>query len=242
MHILVTRPEPEGTKLKAALEAAGHTVLLSPLLNIAFTGEPLDLEGVGALAVTSRNALRALAEHHDRKRALSLPIFAVGPGTAEEARAIGFRTCFEGAGTAGDLADLIISRKRDFQGIVLHLAGDRRAGDLEGRLNASDIKTRTVVLYHSIAARAFSPGIARSMADGKIDAVIVMSPRTAEILAELLKSEGVVSQAGRMQFLCISHSAAARLANLAVKNLSVASRPNFQEMLALVARVAAKSG
>jgi uroporphyrinogen-III synthase len=241
MHILVTRPEPDGAALKAALEAAGHTVSLSPLLEIAFSGVPLDLDGAGALAVTSRNALRALAKSPDLERALTLPIFAVGPGTAESARAMGFETCIEGTGTADDLADLIVSRKRDFEGAVLHLAGDRRAGDLEGRLKASGIATRTAVLYHSIAAKTFSAGIAKSIADGKIDAVIVMSPRTAEVLADLLKSEGLIGQFERMHFLCISHPAAARLTNLGIRNLSVASRPSAQEMLALVARVAAKS-
>ena len=34
MHILVTRPQPEGSRMKAQLEAAGHQVTLDPLLRI----------------------------------------------------------------------------------------------------------------------------------------------------------------------------------------------------------------
>ena len=242
MHILVTRPESDGAALKSALEAAGHTVALSPLLEIVFTGEPLELQHAGALAVTSRNALRALAMHRDLTRALALPIFAVGPGTAETARSMGFATCIEGTGTVDGLADVIASRRQDFVGTVIHLAGDRRAGDLEGHVIARGLKARTVVLYRSIAAQSFLPGIDKSLSEGEFDAVIVMSPRTGEVLASLLRSQGLIGHCGGMHFLCISHPAASCLNNLGIRNLSVANRPNAQEMLALVARVAAKSG
>lgn len=241
MHILVTRPEPDDATFKSRLEAAGHRVSLSPLIRIAATGETLPLEGVGAVAVTSRNSLRALASRPEFIAVLKLPIFAVGPGTAQTARDLGFKTCFQGPGTGDQLAQMIANHREAFHGKILHLAGDRRAGDLAGSLEAAGIASQTVVLYRSIAANTFSPGIAEAIRSGAIDAVILMSPRTARVFSELVTKEGLVEAAAQLQVLCISKAAANCLANLEMRNVSICCQPNAEEMLALVARVAAKS-
>ena len=61
MRLLVTRPEPDALKLRAALEERGHEATVEPLLSVSFDDtDPIDLEGVQALIATSRNGLRAL--------------------------------------------------------------------------------------------------------------------------------------------------------------------------------------
>ena len=93
MHVLITRPEPDASETRAQLEALGHDVSVEPLLRI----EPLPIdagafEGAQALIATSRNGLRALAaSERAAPRRSSIPIFTVGPGTAELARAQGFQ-------------------------------------------------------------------------------------------------------------------------------------------------------
>ena len=87
MHILVTRSESDASELKAQLEAQGHAVTVEPLLQI----EPILIDaeavhGAQAVVATSRNALHALTDSPARHTALKLPIFAVGPSTAELAR------------------------------------------------------------------------------------------------------------------------------------------------------------
>jgi uroporphyrinogen-III synthase len=61
MHLLVTRPEPDGERTAAKLRARGHEVMLASLLRV----EAIDADIGGdwhAVAVTSVNALRAIAD------------------------------------------------------------------------------------------------------------------------------------------------------------------------------------
>ena len=61
MRLLVTRPEPDALKLRAALEERGHQATVEPLLRVSFEdADAIDLDGVQALIATSRNGLRAL--------------------------------------------------------------------------------------------------------------------------------------------------------------------------------------
>ena len=86
MRLLVTRPEPDALKLRAALEEHGHEATVEPLLSVSFAdADAIDLDGVQALIATSRNALRALKSHPLRGEARKLPLFAVGRATAAEA-------------------------------------------------------------------------------------------------------------------------------------------------------------
>ena len=87
MHVLVTRPEPDGIKLKGLIERMGHAATVAPLLSVSYEDlDPAELEGVTTLIATSRNALRALVGSDALPRARRIPLFAVGSGTAAEAR------------------------------------------------------------------------------------------------------------------------------------------------------------
>ncbi|HET8527769.1 MAG TPA: uroporphyrinogen-III synthase [Gaiellaceae bacterium] len=84
MRVVVTREE-----LVPRLEARGHDVVLCELIRTEPLGdEPVDARGYAWLLVTSRNGARELA----RRGVLGEPrVAAVGPGTAAELRALGFR-------------------------------------------------------------------------------------------------------------------------------------------------------
>ena len=126
MRLLVTRPEPDALKLRAALEEHGHEATVEPLLSVSFEdADAIELEGVQALIATSRNALRALKTHPLRGEARKLPLFAVGRATAAEARALGFEMVVTGAGTAQELVAHLVSLSEPSAGLLLHLVGDR---------------------------------------------------------------------------------------------------------------------
>ncbi|MFZ8393410.1 uroporphyrinogen-III synthase, partial [Staphylococcus aureus] len=84
-------------KFGAELAACGVASTVSPLLEIELL--PLDtgaFEGTQGLIATSRNGLRALAAGPALVEAVALPIYVVGPGTAELARALGFSKIIAG--------------------------------------------------------------------------------------------------------------------------------------------------
>ena len=140
MRIWVTRPEQDAAVLRARLVAQGHEVVVEPLLIIDFEeADPIEPVGVQALIATSRNGVRAAAESIEADYLRQLPLFAVGPGTASTAEALGFVRIIRGPSTAQALLDKIIDRSNVNDGALLHLAGGNLAFDLAGELTARGI-------------------------------------------------------------------------------------------------------
>ena len=200
----------------------------------------IDLDGVTGLIVTSGNALEALAGSPALASALPLPIHAVGPATAARARMLGFTNVIEGPGSARELVVEIGRTVKPGDGALLHLCGDRVAFDLAGALALSGIRARTQQVYRSIPTYRLSGGLVRTLQSGGVDAVLLMSPRTAEVYVRLVAEAGLAEKCRALTYICISQAVAARLAPLAPPSVAVAVRPNSEEMLALVARLAAQ--
>jgi uroporphyrinogen-III synthase len=244
MHVLVTRPEGDGEILKERIEQLGCRASLQPLVNIVFETIPLSaIADATALIATSRNALKALAASPASRAALALPLYTVGPGTTAAARELGFKDVREGPGTGAELVPMLSADGRTNDRTFVHLAGNVLAFDLKTALAGQGVNIRTVKAYRAVAAKGLSPAVTEALRNGDIDAVILMSPKTTEAwvrLASKVVSGAVLSS---MNHLCLSEAVAEPLrAQLASGNIFVAARPNLEEMLALVKRLAAHSG
>jgi uroporphyrinogen-III synthase len=84
MAVLVTRPHPDNEATARALRDRGFAAALAPMLRFEPVALARDLEGFGAVVVTSANALRAVEAQ--LAPLLQLPLFAVGEHTAAEAK------------------------------------------------------------------------------------------------------------------------------------------------------------
>lgn len=243
MHVLITRPEADAEALKSRIEELGCRATLAPLVAIVPNAIPLSaIAGATALVTTSRNALKALAGSPALGLAKSLPLYVVGPGTAAMAREIGFTDVIEGAGTSADLAATLSAQGRSDGGTFAYLRGDVLAFDLEAALKRAEVNVVSVAAYRSVAAETLAPSVAAALARGEIDAVMLMSPRTAETWARL--AGDLIASAGRpIAHLCLSEAVAkALLSRFAANNVLIAAHPSLEEMLALVKRLAAHSG
>ncbi|MCL4767227.1 MAG: uroporphyrinogen-III synthase [Hyphomicrobiaceae bacterium] len=242
MRLLVTRPEPDAAALRAHLVAQGHEVLIEPLITIRFdNADPIELDGVQALIATSRNGLRALAASPAFDDALMLPLFAVGPGTAATARALGFRQVVKGPGTGRQLVSFIVERADVNGGPLLHLAGDTLAFDFASELARLGFHVLRPVVYAAEPATRLSGSTAARLSSNRIDGVLLLSPRTAEIYVRLVAAHGLADAVRGLTHYCISAVAAAQLEQLAPAKVEVAAEPNLQEVLALTARAAPQS-
>lgn len=242
MHVLITRPIEDSEPLKTRVEELGCRVTLAPLMRIVFNAIPIELiaDATGLIA-TSRNALTALAASPALVLAAKLPLYVVGPGTAEVARRMGFKTILEGGGTAKDLLPLIRSQAGAVNRLV-YLRGDVIAFDLEAALDTKGIQVTPVVAYHSVAAKALPSNVIKALETGDIDAVTLLSPRTAQIWARLAAALPPSVQLGGMTYLCLSERVGEALGQIAkADKVRVASRPQLEEMLALIKRLAASS-
>jgi uroporphyrinogen-III synthase len=243
MRLLVTRPEPDATALRAHLIAQGHEGLIEPLINVRFdNADPIELEHVQALIATSRNGLRALAESPALDQARSLPLFAVGPGTAATARGLGFEHVIKGPGTGRALVNFIVEIAEVNGGPLLHLAGDALAFDFASELARLGFHILRPIVYETEPATRLSGSTATRLANGQIEGVLLLSPRTAAIYAELVEAQGLTEGVRRgVTHFCISPDAAARLEGLAPVKVEIAAEPNLKEVLALTARATSKS-
>lgn len=178
---------------------------MTPLLAIRALALPApDLEGIAALAFTSRNGVEAFAALSEAR---ALPVFTVGDATAEAARAAGFRAVRSAAGALGDLAGLLTA---EAAGPVLAPGALEPAGDLTALL-AGQVEVRVLPVYEAVATRAAAPA--------GFDAVLVHSPRAGRALAALGPFAG---QAATV----ISEAAAAPLRPRSGLEIRVAARPD----------------
>jgi len=232
MRVLVTRPEPDGERTAAKLRDRGCEVMLAPLLRV----EPVEAVLDGAwhvVALTSVNAVRAIAGHPKLKKLLALPAYAVGGRTADAAVALGFVNVVSADGDAGDLVRVMKTHLRG-GARVLHLAGEDRAGDLAGGLAGAAIDVETVVVYRAVAASAFPQDVRDALSAGKLDGVLHFSRRTAETYIDCAATAGISDQALAPVHYCLSQQVAEPLAAAGAGIIRTAGRPAEAALLDLV--------
>lgn len=242
MRVLVTRPEPDATTTSNRLAEAGHEAVCSPLMTISF--EPIsDLgpELVQAIIVTSRNAVRALAQSPVLPQLLQLPVFAVGPGTTRDAHDLGFHGVMKGTGTAAGLVDVIASHADPEGGRLIHFAGYKLAFDLEGALREKGFTVDTIRCYAAQRAEELAQGAREALQKGHVDAVLLMSPEASKTYTKLVKQAGLEAAAKSVACVCISKATAEALEEFGPELVRVADQPNSEEVLALVNRMAEQS-
>ena len=103
----------------------------APLLTVQiFDGPKLALDGMQAILATSANGVRALAVRSDAR---DVPVFAVGPQTADAASQAGFIRVRNADGDAVALADAVSGWADPKAGALLHAAGAEGRPALTGR-------------------------------------------------------------------------------------------------------------
>ncbi len=227
MQVLVTRPEPDASEFAALCRENGLAPVLCPLMEVVFEAAAVDLEGVGALAFTSANGVRAFTANSADK---TLPVFAVGEATAQTAADAGFDAVKIAGGDVEALAGLIGEHRDSLSGEVLHIAGAARAGDLIAALNAQRIAARRMTLYTMREAEALPLAIVSTDADW----AAFFSPRTAALFAKLVYSAGAGERFGNMRAACLSNAVAEAAGAMAWRSVHVAGARNAAAMVALM--------
>jgi uroporphyrinogen-III synthase len=239
MHVLITRPEPDARAFKSRIEELGCRVSVAPLLNIAIETIPANaFDGFVALIATSRNGLKALAAAPCLDKARNLPIFVVGPATQAMARDMGFSTIIAGAGTAADLVEPISSHHPAQHGRIVHLSGDHQAFDLAGALQPHGIVVETLTVYRSVAAETLPDTVISDLKIRDLDAVILMSPRTASVWSSVLSELPFKPDLSGLVHICLSRAVADKLQAGQATPVQIAAQPNADEIVALVYRLA----
>lgn len=233
MRVLVTRPLDAAEETADALRAKGHEARLEPLLTIAIDkGPTLDVSTYGRLVLTSANGARAAAARiQDR----AIPVLAVGPATADEARRAGFSEVQQADGNGIEGIVSCLSRMpRTSERPMLHVSGADIAGDLQAEADRLGLKLERKALYKAVPSETLSARTCDELRIHGIDAVLFFSPRTAEIFASLVARAGLGQHLATITACVISHNAAKALKPLTFRKVLVAKDTTAGALLGLL--------
>jgi uroporphyrinogen-III synthase len=228
--IWITRAQPAAEVTAERVRALGHEAIVAPLLAVKpVLDATVDLSGVAALAFTSANGVRAFADLSGER---SLRVFAVGAATAQAARSAGFRLVLSADGDVEALAEGIAKRRGELRGgAVLHPGAAEPAGDLVGALQAQGVEARRLVLYETAPVKLPAEAADRLV---QADAVLLHSPKAAEVLAGVLKAH----PAPNLRALGLSKAVVKPLARAKVGAKAFPSMPLEAALLNLIDRSA----
>ncbi|MEE4235597.1 MAG: uroporphyrinogen-III synthase [Anderseniella sp.] len=238
MAVIVTRPEPDASRLAERLARQGDQPLLCPLMQIEVDDTATVPRGnYQAILVTSANGLRALESRNLVESLQGTPVIAVGPASARLAGELGFAEVREAAGNVEALADLVRRTLSRELGPLLYVTGKSRAGDLKADLEHDGFEVDRVELYGASPAGRLDPAVSDALRNGEADAVLLYSPRTARIWAKLVRQDGLAGKVSDLRHVCLSQAVAEALHEELGRNLTVAvaSSPDDDAMLEAMA-------
>ncbi len=242
MHLIVTRPQADSDKLKSRLQANGHTASVVPLLKIQADGNAaIPDDPWQAIAVSSANALTALAGNGIPQNLMAVPLFAVGPASAKLAGELGFADIRQAKGDMIALQDLMKLDLKPEAGTILYLTGKVRSGDLAGDLQSHGFSVERIELYEAVAATRFPPHAGKTIRSGNADAVLLYSARTADIWLKLVRQAKLQVEAAKLTHLCLSQAVAEKISSGLGRTVSivVSDKPDDDSMLEAVEKTAA---
>ncbi len=251
MRLVITRPRADGETTAKKLEKLGHEALISPVMEVVCLPDaPLpDINTLNGLVITSRNALRCLAKKAHIGPSSpsiwhSLPLFAVGKATGQEARQLGFMSIIYGNGHASSLPDFI----KQFQphldpqnGKSLYYpVGAKKAFDLAPALRQQGILLTEQIVYESLPSNRLAPIVRKGLLGGTVDGVLLMSPRTARLFCAILKNNKLQQHVSAISALCLSQNVAEAASTLPWRQTLIAPHPDMDHLLGLIEQIDTK--
>jgi uroporphyrinogen-III synthase len=225
--IWITRAQPGAEATAQRVRGMGHEPLVAPLLTMRRLADvDIDLGGVGALAFTSANGVRAFTDLSGERQ---LRVFAVGAATAQAARQAGFPSVLSTEGGVEALALGVAARKSELRGALLHAGAAEPAGDLVGALEAQGVPVRRLILYETQPAE---PEAARIPFLVGADAVLLHSPKAARVLAGVLRAH----PAPNLRVLGLSPAVLKPLARIKLASRTAPPYPLEAALLQLIER------
>ena len=209
MQLVVTRPLEDARPLARRLEALGHDVMLAPLMSIRRADRmTIPERNYQAVLITSANGARALGGRPELARLKGATALVVGPSSAAAAARIGFSHIAEADGDVAALIASAIALLRPAGGPLLYVSGAVTAGDLAGKLEASGFDIDRVVAYEARPADRLPKACAAAMAGGKVEGVLLFSPRSARIWTALVSAADLTDAAAQLTHYCLSENVA----------------------------------
>jgi uroporphyrinogen-III synthase len=227
MRVLVLRPRAAGERTAARLRARGHEAVLAPVTAIAPLHEPPPAGPFAAVLVTSPSAFAAPIP--DTLRAL--PLLAVGGRTAEVARARGFRNVESADGDRHALVRLAAQRLPPGARLLLVQGRDHKE-DTTALLAAAGLTPVPWIAYAAETLPALSDIAVSALEQGRVDAVLHYSRRSAETALALAEAAGLARSFLAGVQVCLSADVAEPLVRAGAARIVTAAEPQEDALFA----------
>lgn len=253
-RVVITRAAEQSQHLLAALRERGAQPILLPMVAFAPPDDLRSLDdALGRMGeydwvfFTSQNAVRALQERSEqlkislRDAVANAQIAAVGPTTAEAARAAGLAVAYvakEHSGVA--LARELQAEVRDKR--VLLPRSDRANHDLVETLQGLGAQVTEIVAYKTLRPASDDTHNLENILQDVPDAVLFFSPSAVNHLRELLGPQPFQNLAEKSAFAAIGPVTERALREAGVQRLIVASDASATAVLDSLAIFFVNSG
>lgn len=253
-RVVITRAAEQSQPLLGALRDKGALPMLMPMVAFA---PPDDVQALDDairrlreyhwIFLTSQNAVRALQERAEHLK-LSLrdavgaaQIAAVGPVTAEAARAIGFTVNYvaqehNGAALAQELQDEVVGKR------VFLPRSDLANHDLVEVLHRLGAQVSEIVAYRTLRPTPEDTHNLQAVLLDPPDAILFFSPSAVRHMRELLGPESFGNLSEKSAFAAIGPVTERRLREAGVQRLIVAQDTSIPSILETLEKFFANSG
>lgn len=238
MKLIVTRPEPAASKTAEKLQALGHEVAVSPVLEIVVTDTKMPNSNFSMIIITSASALRILEKQGFDQSLLETAIYVVGDKTAKIARDIGFQNVHSAAGNALDLVELIKSRldvsmidKRS----VLYICGEHSTSGFTDGLSKLGLNIKVWVNYKANLVDQLTNISVDFLSSGDPVGILLYSARSARQFSKLLECQKYSYIIENINVFALSRAVKNALSKDLQKVVEIADNPDERSLFALIA-------
>ncbi len=238
MKLIVTRPEPAASITANKLQALGHEVAVSPVLEIVATETKMPNDDFSMIIITSANALRVLEKQGFDQSLLDFPLYVVGDKTAKKARDLGFSDVHSAAGNAKNLAELIKSRSpasKSNQKPVLYICGEHSTSGFIGELSKFGLNIKAWINYKANLVDQLTNYSVDFLNSGDPVGILLYSPRSAGQFSKILNQHKLDYNFDNIDVFALSGAIKYALPNDMQKVTKIAQKPDEQSLFALIA-------
>ena len=185
MHILLTRPLEDCSKLILKFQSLGHQVSHLPLLNIKKTNyEEINFFDYGGIIFTSANSIKFI----DLKKIdKNIICFCVGDATEKKARTVGFQNTVAAEGNVSNLKELILQNYNLKNKPLLYISGEKISANLDEQLINEGYNIKRIINYRVSHNQKFDEKFVNELKIKIPDLVYVYSQNSASSLLNFIK-------------------------------------------------------
>ena len=228
MHILLTRPLEDSSKMILKFKSLGHKVSHLPLLKISKVEyEKIDFSKYRAIIFTSSNAIKFLETQSIDK---NISCFCVGEVTEKNAKSSGFQNVITADGNVENLKELILQYFDKKEGPILYVSGELISVDLDQQLIKEGYNIKRIINYRVNHNKKFDENFVKALKANMPDIVYIYSQNSALSFLNFIKIYQSESLWMNTNLMCIGEKTSSILNEIKWKKIFLFN-PGEEEFL-----------